>query len=459
MMISTLVNIILIPLAILILFGLCIFVHELGHLLAALWRGLYVERFSIGFGKKLWGTTYKGVDYIVSMLPFGGYVALPQLEPSEEPVDEQGAPLPRARPFDRIITAFAGPLFNMLFGFLLAAIIWWVGTYEPQANSLEVYEVPESCPEYQAGLRPGDVIVKVNGEEFERGWEEAAYRIALSNGEVSLTVRRDGEKRVIEYPPEANPERDGLAYPFFKVQTPVVVTHAVADTPADEAGLQHGDRILSLNGTPPKNIQDLIERIQQSDGEPLAITIRRDGRDLQLPPITPEPVETENETLYRIGAQLDAPLELTHPTPWKQFTRVMDMTWGTLTAVTSSESHVKARHLSGPVGILQMLWLTLKYKGLRGALSFLILLNFNLAILNLLPFPVLDGGHILFAVTEMGIRRPIPARIAHTAQTAFAVLLISFMLYVTFWDVERLGKIIKMFSENDKPQQTEETGQ
>ncbi len=457
---------------VLVFFGLCIFVHELGHLLVALWRGLYVEKFSIGFGRKIWGTRYKGVEYVVSMLPFGGYVALPQLEPSEEPQDSQGNPLPRPKPMDRILTAISGPVANILFGFFLGLFIWWFGIYRPHAESLHVHEVPKTIaaekvkgveapedekipnPEYEAGLRPGDKIIEVNDEGFEEGWEEVAERIALSVGEVSLTVLRDGEPKTITYTPAKNIEVDGLGFPFFEVREPVGVHKVMPGSPAQKAGLQEGDRIVALNGEPPKNTPSFIEAVRESGDEPITIMVERDGETVTIGPFNAEKADAgpaEEKPAYRIGAMLDAPLALVHPNPWEQFVDVMSRTGRTLNSLFAKDSLVKPRHMSGPVGIVQMLWIKVAYGGIRDGLSFIILITFSLAVLNLLPIPVLDGGHIVFAAIEGVTRRRIPASVAHSLQTVFAVLLIGFMLYVTFWDIERLGQIIEIFSDKDKP--------
>lgn len=460
---------------VLVFFGLCIFVHELGHLLVALWRGLHVERFSIGFGKKIWGVTHNGVEYVVSVLPFGGYVALPQLEPSDIPEDSQGRPLPRAKPVDRILTALSGPVANILFGFFLGLFIWWFGIYRPHAESLEVYEVPETIvvskaksqaeaekrifnPEYEAGLRPGDEIVKVNGKGFERGWEEVAERIALAVGSVRLTVVRDGARKTIEYEPATNPQVEGLGYPFFKVREPVAVHKVMPGSPAERAGLKKGDRVVEINGDRLKSVRQFIGRIRETGGdERITLTVKRDGETRNLGPFAAEAETVEGETRVRIGAMLDAPLKLVHPNPWEQFVSVMVRTGNTLRSLFAKDSLVKPRHMSGPVGIVQMLWFKVSYGGLREGLSFIILVTFSLAVLNLLPVPVLDGGHILFALVEMVARRPIPARFAHSLQTLFAILLIGFMLYVTFWDVGRLGRIMQIFTDKDAPPAEETT--
>ena len=154
-------------------FGMCIFVHELGHFLAARWRGLHVDAFSIGF-KKVWAKKINGVEYRIGCLPLGGYVELPQVDSSEEtPHAADGTELPRAKPLDRILTAAAGPIFNILFGLALGCVVWWWGIPQdtPKMRTIEVAVINPDSPEYRAGLRAGDQIVKLNGKPFFLSWK------------------------------------------------------------------------------------------------------------------------------------------------------------------------------------------------------------------------------------------------------------------------------------------------
>lgn len=457
-MATYLVNALLIVFVIL-LFGACIFVHELGHLLAGLWRKLYIERFSVGFGHRLWGVTRNGVEYVVSALPFGGYVALPQLEPTEEPKDRDGNILPPAPPLDRIITAVAGPLFNIAFGFLLAAILWQVGVYEPTGSSFTVREVPEDSAEFQAGLRPGDVIHKIDGEPFDGGFRDLVERIVTSLDQAALTVERDGAELEIAYElvPHPDPKYEGLPYPRFEVYQPTMFRYVLPDGPAARAGLQEGDIVHGVNGARPHDPIHFRDLIEESGGQPMSLTVLRDNEELAVHDLRAERTEPEQAGemgRYVIGVMPATAVRLGHPTPWKQFVTVWERTQRTLRAVVSSRSKIGADDLSGPIGIIGMLWLQVR-EGLRQALSFVILLNFNLALLNLLPIPVLDGGHILFATIEGVTRRRIPIRFARAVQTACAVLLIGFILYVTVHDFGRLGHFVKALRQD--PQ--EETGE
>ena len=151
---------------ILFFFGFCIFIHEFGHMLAALWQGLVVERFSIGLGKPIFTLfKWRGIDFVVSWVPFGGYVSLPQLDATEAPKTEEEGGLEPCRPVPRAIVAFAGPFFNILFGFVLAAVMWWVGLYEaPPASSCVIAEIPRSIPQYNDKVRITDKIKAIGGQ-------------------------------------------------------------------------------------------------------------------------------------------------------------------------------------------------------------------------------------------------------------------------------------------------------
>mgnify|MGYP000594898115 CR=1 FL=1 len=443
-----------------VFFGFCIFIHEFGHMLTALWRGLHVERFSVGFGKKIWGFTRNNVEYVVSILPFGGYVALPQLEPTDAPESSTGQKLPLAKPFDKILTALSGPFFNVLFAIFLSLFLWYFGVYRPAPReNMEVVKFQDKdCPEYKAGLRLGDRITHVNGKPAQDRWQDMAERIALSTGQVTLTVKRDGRDEPIRiaYEPEPNPRADGVPYPYFRVRRTAEVHKVIPGDPAEEGGLKRGDIILAVNGETTRNPGHFIKQIRESEGEPLDIRVKRDGEEVFVENVSPEVETTEKGEKYRIGAMVKAPQVLKRLTPWQQFLDVYHRTAGTLNALFSSESPVKPRHMSGPVGILQMIWIKVTYGGLRAGLSFIILVSYSLAFFNLLPIPVLDGGHILFAGFELITRRSVPARFVHVLQNAFAILLITFMLYITFFDIRRAGIFLGIIDRDDDKKKTEE---
>ncbi|MCK5804915.1 MAG: site-2 protease family protein [Lentisphaeria bacterium] len=494
-------------------FGLCIFIHELGHLLAGIWRGLYVEVFSIGFGKRLWGFKYKGVDYIVSMLPLGGYVKLPQLDPTDEPIASDDTPLPPTRPLNRAITAVAGPLANVVLGFFLAIFItifgihmpipsescdvigvpvvlplykdgleagdvvdsidglpipenesWWTiceqlpaserpiklgvkrrGKNEGQTGEhLEIVYKPVLNPEYQAGLRPGDSIVAVSGHDFDQGWREMVEKILLNTDELKLTVRRDGKTRTVTYMPSKNPFYEGLGYPFFECREDVSAEAVILGTPAARAGFEAHDILVSINGEVVRHGGFFAQKVRESKGAPLTIVVKRDGEEITIRDVRAEEQTIKGEKVYLLGIKLGTPQYLGHPSPWRQFTDVVGRTWRTLGSlfapVVGKRSNVGPKHLTGFIGIVPMMLTKVMTEGYIGGLSFVIIITFSLAFMNLLPLPVLDGGHIVYAVIEMVTGRKVPTKIVHWLQNAFAVLLISMLLYISFYDVLRLPR-------------------
>ena len=208
--------------------GFCIFSHELGHFLAAKWRGLHIDAFSLGF-RPIWKKKVNGVEYRIGWLPFGGYVELPQVDATDAtPKAADGTELPRAKAIDRIITAVAGPLFNILSGLLIACFVWYVGMPQdtPKMREITVMEVEPGSPEYQAGLRPGDKIVKLNGEPFFSTWSNFVSKILFAIGKVDLEVIRDGKPVTVSYVPVDNPKAPGslgaekIAWPFFTPPKP-----------------------------------------------------------------------------------------------------------------------------------------------------------------------------------------------------------------------------------------------
>src|SRR5437763_6114204 len=293
-------RVLFILLEVLVLFNLLIVVHEVGHFLAARWRGLYIEKFGIWFGKSIWKKTINGVQYSLGSLPFGGFVALPQLAPMdiiEGKADVDRAKLPRISAIDKIIVAFAGPLFSFLLAVLFAAIIWAVGrpVGEAEATTTIGYVVPDS-PSAQAGLKAGDKILSVDGHRVSRfggmSDESIQWRIVRSEGDtIPITIQRlvNGQPQTITV--EARPivpstnwwMRKGFReIGIVPAETPVIAK-VEPGSPAARAGLQRGDRIIAINGQPLYEILGIADYTREHPGQPLTLTLMRGGQEVQVP--------------------------------------------------------------------------------------------------------------------------------------------------------------------------------
>jgi regulator of sigma E protease len=440
-------------LEVVLLFNLLIVVHELGHFFAAKWRGLKVEKFAIWFGKPLWSKTVGGVEYRLGSIPAGGFVAIPQLAPMEAiegKTDEKGEDLPPARPLDKIIVAAAGPAASLGLAFLFACVVWFVGRPVSEAETTnQIGYVLEGGPAARAGLQAGDRILSVNGHPVKRingmgrMGDSVAWNVAVSSAPViPIRFERDGKERVVEVEPLVQPRSGWGRKNLRQIQIIPAVTPMVArvfsNSPAEQAGLRSGDLVVAANDRPLLSQPALAEILNTTKGAPVKLTIRRGGADF---PVTVTPRIPEGEKQARIGIQWDerGVVALVHPGPLVQIKSSILTMWETISAVTDRRSEVGVQQLSGPVGIMRVYYLLFQNPmGWQLALWFSVVLNVNLAIMNLLPLPVLDGGHILLALIEWICGHPIHQKTLEVVQSAFAMLLIGAMLYISFFDVSDL---------------------
>jgi len=450
-------RVIFVLLEVLILFNLLIVVHELGHFLAARWRGLYVEKFGVWFGKPLWKRKINGVQYSLGSLPFGGFVALPQLAPMdiiEGKADVDRARLPKISALDKIIVAIAGPFFSLLLAICFAAIVWAVGHPVGEADSTTVigYVMPDS-PAQKAGLLPGDKILSVDGKPVRRflGMNDSvSWDVVRSEGDkIAVKFQRDGKVQTVWVEPykaetrgwRRKSIRQLLVYP---AETPIIAK-VEPNTPAAAAGLRAGDIIRGFDQTPIYNPIALLEYISKHPKDELVLHVERGGAKLDIP-VKPTPLPTGDQMKPRIGIEWDIAgiVSIQHPSPIEQVYNSVTSTLKTIGAVASPKSDVKLQHLSGPVGIWNIYVRLFEAEGgWKLALWFSVILNVNLAILNMLPIPVLDGGHIVLALIESVRRKPVNMRILEVVQTSCAVVIIGYMLYITFFDVQDLPFVRK----------------
>jgi regulator of sigma E protease len=445
-------RVVLILLEVLILFNLLIVVHELGHFLAARWRGLYIEKFGVWFGRPLWKKTINGVQYSLGSLPFGGFVALPQLAPMdiiEGKADLDRAKLPKISALDKIIVAVAGPLFSLLLALFFAGVVWVVGHPVSESDSTTIigYVMPDS-PAQKVGLQPGDKILEVDGKPVRRflGMNDSvSWDVVRSEGDkIAVKFQRDGSVRTVWVEPYKAEMRGWRRKSvrqllIFPAET-AIIDKVEPNTPAAAAGLRPRDIIRGFNQTPIYNPIGLLEYISKHPNDQLVLQVEREGARFDVP-VKPTLLPTEGEMKPRIGIQWDTTgkMSIGHPNPIEQIYDSVTSTLKTIGAVASPKSDVKLQHLSGPVGIWNIYVRLFEAKGgWQLALWFSVILNVNLAILNMLPIPVLDGGHIVLAIIESVRRKPVNMRVLEVIQTSCAMLIIGYMLYVTFFDVQDL---------------------
>jgi regulator of sigma E protease len=448
---DTLKNILLIV-AVVFSFNVMIFVHELGHFLAARWRGLKIEKFQVWFGKPIWSKTINGVQYGLGWIPAGGFVALPQLAPMEALEGEtlSDEPLPPISPMDKIIVAVAGPIFSLGLAIAIGLAVWGLGKPQDIIHQTQIGYIKKDGPAEKAGMQLGDTILAINDNPvvgFMGNLNCITESIVLSEGEtIKFTVRREGETELrniyssFETQPTRWYQRRSLRQVGISYTHPAIVESVVPNSPAAKAGLLKGDRITAIDGKKIWSTAQVPDLIEKKQGEEMLATVQRGEETLEiaLKPTTPL-TPADQKPMLGIAWNGDGIIDthIVHPDPIKQCKDSVKMMVATIGALTSPKSSIGIDQLSSPIGIAKAKFdlLSTDENGWRRLLVFLVLINVNLAIFNMLPFPVLDGGHTTLAIMEWVAGRPVKARILEYVQSACALLLISLFLYISTKDV------------------------
>ena len=450
-------KILFVILEVVLLFNLLIFVHELGHFLAARWRGLHVERFAVWFGKPLWKRKIGGVEYVLGSIPAGGYVSLPQMAPMEIMEGTSSKPreeLPPVSAMDKIIVAFAGPVFSFLLAVAFALIVAAIGrpVTEAETTTLIGY-VDKDSPAEKAGLRVGDRILEVDGKpvvKFLGMGDSVMWNVVRSEGDtVPIKVERevDGQKQVltVEPAPRREPtrfwQRKSLRQVMIEPAHTPIVGMVFSNSPAARAELKRGDEVHSVNGQKLYHFANFADYTEKHPGVALTITGTRNGAAFEKT-LVPEVPLSSTDKKPRVGIEWDGSggrMTIARPGVIEQLVGSVDAMVRTFDALFSRKSDIGAQHLSGAVKIMNIYYVLFKSEqGWRQAIWFSVIMNVNLAILNLLPIPVLDGGHIMLALIERIRRRPVNVRILQAIQTTCAVVIIGYMVYIAFFDVQEL---------------------
>lgn len=438
-----------------VLITFSIFIHELGHFCVARWRGLVVPRFSIfGIGKPLLRWHWRDVEYCVCLLPIGAYVMIPQLSDMGEfegDVPEEARRLPPADYVSKVLVAAAGPAANILFALLLACIVWKVGVNIPaEFNHTEVgYLATEIVttdgrtvpgPAKAAGLQTGDIIRRIDGKPVSSFQDIVTTVIfgtqVTTDGRrvAQITFERDGHTLAVDVFPELV-GRESIRAIGLGPRSTLIVENVTAGSAADAAGIQAGDRIVAVDGKLLTRRDELREHFQKKNIEPSQLVIKR-GENQHTLSIVPHKQTLQGQEIYLIGVTWKIETIRIQPTPFAQFRDAIGQAYQTLSGLINHRSDIGVRHMSGIVGIVDNLQ-QVAADGLVPTFAFLIVINISLAIFNLLPIPVLDGGHILLATISKLRGRPIDQVWLQHAATACFLMLISLIVYVTYNDIKR----------------------
>ena len=457
-LLSTLFSNILSVAMIVLFFGGSIFVHELGHFLAARRRGVKVDRFSIGFGPKIFSWTRDGVEYRLSWLPLGGYVALPQLADLSaiEGDSADTAKLPPVTYTTKLIVFVAGAFFNMLFAFVLACVLWQIGRPAPEnITTTQIgYVLPTlklsdgrevESPASKAGLQVGDIIRRVDGREVS-DWVQFKSAMVLgtevsAGGEraATLTIERNGQLKDISLAPERTGD-EGFRAIGVAAAYSAVIDAVLPGSPGEKLGFMAGDRFTGSDGVRAISFDQISRELRLPLDHPIVLMVERNGQSVNIPvPATPK-----DKPHPLTGLQISIPYRLLHDTPGRQFYEIIDNTFRTIWSLVSPRGDLSVSNLRGPIGIGRGFWDAAQSDyPIRFAIWFAILVNLNLAIFNLLPIPVLDGGQILFATVGKLRGRALPINFIAATQSVFIVLLLSMVLYVSFFDVRRWARDVR----------------
>jgi regulator of sigma E protease len=419
--------------------GVLITIHEFGHFAVARLLGAPVEVFSIGFGKRIWGFERGGTDYRLSLVPLGGYVRIIGLGPDESDVVKGDAPpadlLPRWR---RALILLAGPVTNILAAVIFVALALTMGVETPvylDQPPVVGWIEPES-PADAADIQPGDTILAVNGEQVEVWRDLEVALLTAGKGTVKLTLERDG--RTVSVP--VNLDRDsvyGFGVSGIEPRLEAVVQPAPGSSPAAAAGIVAGDLIVAVNGQTVDQYYDLPRLIVPLPATEISVDVLRDGRPLHFTMVTRD---EGGQGKIGVGPVLPTAIQQLSFIPalgaaTEECERMTYQTFRVIGQLLTRKASL--RQVSGPVGIAQISGEAAR-SGVQSLIMLLGIISLQLGIFNLLPIPILDGGHLTIIAFESIFRRDLPLKVKERVLEVGFYLLILLMVVVLFNDIVRL---------------------
>ena len=428
-------------LAFVFVLGVLVFFHEAGHFLSAKWLKVKVNVFSLGFPPKLVGRKWGDTEYQIGLLPIGGYVKMA----GDNPLEATGNPeefMSRSK-LERLVILFMGPMMNLILAVLIFTGLFMVGI--SQLSGLEdppvIRFVSPDSPAGNAGVEPGDRIVAINDQEIVNWRQTLDIFLVSANETLLLSLEREGELIKVPLEVAQGEEESGYTGLFPAMQPQVAALRE--DFPAAHAGVAVGDIIAKLDGVPIYTNRDLINAIERKDGQAVWLGLMRDGTSLELE-LTPR----RDQDRWLIGIEFPSPLierQIQNPVlalgaAVQECTRFTSLTFTVIGRMITGRASV--RQMSGPIGIARISGETAR-RGIKELFTLMALLSLNLGILNLLPIPLLDGGHMTIILLEGLAGRDFSLRVKERILQVGFIMLLLLMLTVIYVDLSKIESIAR----------------
>jgi len=425
----------------LVLIGVMILLHELGHYLVGRFFDVKIDAFSIGFGPRLFGFRRGETDFKVCLILFGGYVKFAGEQPGDEQANDPRA-LPSKPRWQRLCITFAGPATNIVLAIVLLTGLYMVQYPKlPMPPNPTVGYVAADGPAAKAGIKEGDKVVQIDGVT-DPTWETIAVQeIASAKRAMDVWVVRDGQRLNFSVTPVYD-DKQHVGIAGWMQSTPVQVSGYCCNVEvAKQAGLKKGDTFVSINGKPVRTSMKLLDLVAETKGSPADLVYLRDGKEYHTT-VSPVWSDYQGSKAWRIGAGLESPVEIVKlpfrealAESWRQNVQSTKLIYQFLQGI--AERRMSAKGLSGPIGIAQLSGQAARegpavYIGLMAAVSL------NLAIFNLLPIPILDGGVMLMLAVEMLLRRDLSLRIKEAIVRVGFVFLMMVVVFVLYNDIAKM---------------------